>query len=98
MESETIFLNETDTKELRKELGLPLTKRLIYWNKNEGLWEKCNLTDYEILETLQPSESCIIKITLESGKQVNILSEYLSEMQKTSFLKDIGENENENAR
>ena len=28
-----IQLNENDTKELRKEIGLPVTKGVIYWSK-----------------------------------------------------------------
>lgn len=89
MASEFIPLNEKDTKELRKEIGLPVTKGLIYWYKEEG-WKQCKVFDYEIIEMYQPSGSMCMLITLESGRQVRILSDYLADMQKPSFLNEIG--------
>lgn len=87
-------LNENDTKELRKEMGLPVTKNLIYWQKESASsWEKRNVTDYEILATYEPSGSRSILIKLEDGEQIRILSDYLADMQKTTFFNDMGENE-----
>ena len=45
-----IQLNENDTKELRKEIGLPVTKGVIYWSKEvSGVWKKYNVVDYKIV-------------------------------------------------
>lgn len=92
MASEFIRLNEKDTKELRKELGLPVTKDIVYWCKDTYCtWKKLGVVDYEIVDTYEPSGSKSIVITLENGEEVRILSDYLADMQKTSFLNDIGE-------
>lgn len=88
-----IKLNDKDTKELRKEIGLPVTKGIIYWCKETSdSWKKINVVDYEIVATYEPSGSKSVVITLENGNRVRILSDYLADMQKTSFLNDIGEN------
>lgn len=93
MTAEFIKLNDNDTKELRKEIGLPVTKGLIYWYKSEThVWKQTTVTNYEVVETYEPSESKSIVITLEDGKRIRILGDYLADMQKPSFLSDIGEN------
>ena len=89
MASEFIPLNNNDTKELRKEMGLPVTKGLVYWYKEGQCWKQCNVIDYEIVEVYQPSGSRSILLTIESGRQVRILSDYLVDMQKSSFLNDV---------
>ena len=61
-----IQLNENDTKELRKEIGLPVTKGVIYWSKEvSGVWKKYNVVDYKIVASYEPSGSKSILITLE---------------------------------
>ena len=87
-----IQLNENDTKELRKEIGLPVTKGVIYWSKEvSGVWKKYNVVDYKIVASYEPSGSKSILITLENESQIRILSDYLVDMQKVSFFNDIGE-------
>lgn len=87
-----IQLNENDTKELRKEIGLPVTKGVIYWSKEvSGVWKKYNVVDYKIVASYEPSGSKSILITLENESQIRILSDYLVDMQKASFFNDIGE-------
>ena len=64
-----IQLNENDTKELRKEIGLPVTKGVIYWGKEvSGVWKKYNVVDYKIVASYEPSGSKSILITLEKWK------------------------------
>lgn len=93
MASEFIQLNDNDTKELRKEIGLPVTKDIVYWCKDTYYsWKKFSVVDYKIVATYEPSGSKSILITLENGNQVRVLSDYLADMQKSSFLSDIGEN------
>ena len=83
-----IQLNENDTKELRKEIGLPVTKGVIYWSKEvSGVWKKYNVVDYKIVASYEPSGSKSILITLENESQIRILSDYLVDMQKASLLK-----------
>lgn len=92
MASEFIQLNEIDTKKLRKEIGLPVTKGIIYWRRDTHYaWKKMDVVDYEIVATYEPSGTKSLLITLEDGSQVRILADYLADMQKTSFLNDIGE-------
>lgn len=92
MAAEFIKLNDNDTKELRKEIGLPVTKGLIYWYKDKShVWKQANVTNYEVIATYEPSGNKSIRVTLENGSQVRILGDYLADMQKTSFLSEIGE-------
>lgn len=92
MATEYKKLNNNDTRELRKEIGLPITKGLIYWYKTEDhRWRHENVTNYEVLETYQPSESKSISITLEDGTRIRILGDYFADMQRSSFLNDIDE-------
>lgn len=93
MASEYIQLNEKDTKELRKEMGLPVTKGIIYWRRDTHCaWKKMDVVDYEIVATYEPSGTKSLMITLEDGSQVRILADYLADMQKSTFLNDIGDN------
>ena len=87
--AEFMPLDDKDTKELRKELGLPMTKGLIYWYREGRSYKQCNVSSYEIVETYEPGGSKCMLITLETGKQVRILSDYLSDMQKASFLNEV---------
>lgn len=92
MATEFTKLNDNDTKELRKEIGLPVTKELIYWYKDESRsWRQTKVSNYEVVATYEPSGSKSILITLEDGSRVRILGDYLADMQKPSFLSDIGE-------
>ena len=91
MASEFTPLNDNDTKELRKELGLPVTKGLIYWYREATYsWKQTNVVNYEVVATYEPSGSKSVMITLEDGRQVRILGDYLADMQKPSFLSDVG--------
>lgn len=92
MASEFIQLNCNDTKELRKEIGIPVTKGIVYWHKDQDcMWKQFNVVNYEVVTTYEPSGSKCILITLENDERVSILSDYLADMQKPSFLNDIGE-------
>ena len=93
MASEFTQLNEIDTKKLRKEIGLPVTKGIIYWRRDTHYtWKKMNVVDYEIVATYEPSGTKSLLITLEDGSRVRILADYLADMQKTTFFNDIGDN------
>ena len=91
-------LNDLDTKELRKEIGLPITKGLIYWYKDvtNNSWKQSNICDYQIVDVYMPSGSKSLMITLEDGRKIRILADYLVEMQKATFLNDVNFETEEN--
>lgn len=79
-----------ELKVLKKELKLPTTKPLIYYKQIEYLkFEPHMVIDFEV--TKEYTESKTLKIYLENGKTVLILSDYLSEMQKSNFPKILSE-------
>ena len=95
MASEFMSLNEMDTKELRKQLGLPTTKDLRYFHRESVSWIETKVVGYEIVDTYQPSGTHSLLITLEDDSQVRILADYFVDMQKATFLSDVsGKNEN----
>lgn len=64
-------------KELRKILGLPLTKELRYVRGDF----MCKVIDFKIVDTYMPSGTHSLMITLEDGSQKRILAPYFAEMQ-----------------
>lgn len=86
---EDIFLNESDTKQLRKELGLPLTKKIKYLHKVNNVWQEENIVNYSVVDTYQPSGTKSLSIMLDSGKTIRILADYLADMQKTNFVSEM---------
>lgn len=85
MAKEFNALNENDTAELRKRLDLPITKELRYFRKEKSNWVSYNVTGYEIVDTYQPSNTPSLLVSISSGEQIRIISDYFSEMQKNDF-------------
>ena len=81
-----------DSKELRKELGLPMTKELRYYAKEKDVWIESCVLGYEIVDTYMPSGTQSLLIELEDKSLVRILADYFVDMQKTTFLSDISGN------
>lgn len=82
-------LSDIERKELNRELGLPVkdvNRPLKYYRNFGDCWKESEVKDYEIVDTLKPSESKILRIVLENGVSLNIHSDYFAEMQKPSFL------------
>lgn len=92
MAKEFNALNENDTKELRKELGLPITKQLVYWKKQNLEWVSFNVLDYEVVEVYEPSHSSSLMITIDNGEKIRILGDFFADMQKPSFVSDMEKN------
>jgi hypothetical protein len=88
MAKEFIPLNDNDTKELRKELGLPVTKQLVYWRKENLDWLSYPVSNYVVCDTYMPSNTHSLLITLESGEEIRILADFFADMQKTTFISD----------
>lgn len=89
MAREFISLSESDTRELRKSLGLPIFKTLRYMKKADAGWQEIAVMNYEIIDTYQPSETHSFVVTLVNGDKVRILQDYFIEMQKPSFVEDM---------
>ncbi len=90
MAREFIALSENDTRELRKELKLPIFKSLRYMRKKgAGEWEEFEVTDYRIVDTYQPSGTHSFLVTLKTGEEVRVLQDFFVDMQKSSFVEDM---------
>ena len=88
MDNENILQCE-DSKELRKKLELPITKDIVYWRKDGRKWTEHKVVSYKIVDVYEPSGSCSIVVILDSGEEVRILQDYLSDMQKPTFVSDV---------
>ena len=79
-------------KIVRKILGLPLTKRLVYYGKKDDPNSKVNIISYQVLEMYEITERWFtIQIHTNDNQDVFIHSGYLAEMQKPSFISDMAE-------
>lgn len=88
-----IPLCEMDTKELRKQLGLPITKDLIYYRHFGYDDEEIHkVIAYEPIFDYPESNSKTLKLTLENGENVNIHSMYLAEMQSAKSVEETNKN------
>ena len=82
-------LSDIERKELNRELGLPIkdiSKPLKYFKHIDDNWNESIVKDYEIIDTLEPSGSKILRIVLENDASLNIHADYFAEMQKPSFI------------
>ena len=89
MAREFIALDENDTKELRKELGLPITKSLRYMRQVASTWQEIVVTSYKIADTYKPSGTRSLIVSLVNGEEIRILQDFFAEMQKPSFVDDM---------
>ncbi len=89
MAREFIALSENDTKELRKELGLPIYKPLRYMKKVNAEWQEIAVKSYEVVDIYMPSGTHSLAVTLLNGDKIRIIQDYFSEMQKPSFVEDM---------
>lgn len=84
-----IVLTEEE-KELRKKLGLPVTKELRYMQHTKsGAYEEYPVTAFRIVDQYFPSETYSLMIALEDGQEIRILAPYFAQMQKPSFVDDM---------
>ncbi len=81
---------ENEEKLVRKAIGLPIKKRLVYYRDKRDADSIVNISEYKIVEMYDTTERWYtIEIYLEDGSGVRIHSGYLAEMQKTSFIADM---------
>ncbi len=74
-------------KLIRKILGLPITKALIYYKDKYDTNSVVNVKTYRIVEMYETWYT--IELSLEDGTSKAIHSGYLSDMQKPSFIADM---------
>lgn len=68
-------------RKIRKKYGLPTTIELKYYDRQYNIHKVLELKIIKKFES-----SCVFRIRLENDKTVNILSDYLVEMQKSNFI------------
>ncbi len=79
-----------EEKLVRKIIGLPIKKQLIYYRDKTNPDSVINVIEYQLVEMYDISERWYtIEITLIDGNKTKIHSGYLIEMQKPSFIADM---------
>ena len=82
-----------ENKDLRRKLGLPVTKKLRYMKRKVSGrilgWEPIEVIDFKIVDTYMPSGTNSLEVTLVDGSSVRILAPFFAHMQKPSFEKDM---------
>lgn len=81
--------DEDTTSAVKRLLGLPTTKPLVYFRRIVGGWQQYPVVNWEIIQ--EYSDSCSLKIHVEELGDINIHHVFLSEMQKPSFERDMEE-------
>ncbi len=81
---------EGEEKEMRKLLGLPIKKQLVYYKDKKSAGSIINAKAYQILEIYEITDRWFtIDLFLEDDTVIRIHSWYLAEMQKASFIEDM---------
>lgn len=79
-----------DEKLIRKAVGLPVKKQLIYYTDKRDSKSVVNIRKYQLVEMYNITERWYtVEITTEADQTVKIHSGYLIEMQKSSFIADM---------
>lgn len=96
LDSEKVYSGEAkpsdEEKNVRKAIGLPVTKELIYYQNIRDASSAVPIKTYRLCEMYQITDRWYtIEISLENGKSVKIHSDYLIQMQKPSFIADMAE-------
>ncbi len=78
----------TDSKNLRRLLGLPITKELVYMERDASGFTPYRVVSYQVVEWYNESNASL-EVALANGNSFRILGDYFSHMQKPSFEKDM---------
>ena len=79
-----------DAKLVRKAIGLPIKKQLIYYCDKRNPDSMINVKEYQLVEIFDITERWYtLEITLSDETKVRIHSSYFVEMQKPSFIEDM---------
>ncbi len=80
----------TNSENLRRLLGFPITKELRYMKRTTtGDFIPFQVENYRIVKWYTDSNAASLEVALTNGSTVRILGDYFSHMQKPSFEKDI---------
>ena len=82
---------ETDEeKDIRRALGLPIKKCLVYYKNFSDEHSKTMIKMYQVSEMYDITYPWYtLRITLQDDTKVNIHSDFLKEMQKPGFVSEI---------
>ena len=78
-----------DTKELRKQLELPVTKKLRFMRKIDGKYNEIGVIGFKIVDTYMPSGTHSLEVILADESRERILAPFFAHMQKPSFIDDM---------
>ena len=77
-------------KLVRKAVGLPVTKQLVYYTDKRDAKSVVPVTSYRVKECFETSDTWyVLDVVLNSGETVSIHSSYFIEMQRPSFIADM---------
>ena len=81
-------LSEEITEDLRRKLGLPITKKLVYYRQDATRsWQTLDITGIRIEREYSVGSS--LNIILYNEERVQIHSDFLKEMQKANFVNNM---------
>lgn len=84
-----------DEKLVRKALGLPVKKELVYYRDKNDASSKVTVEKFKIIEMYEITTPWFtLEIEPADGDCVRIHSFYFAEMQKPSFIEDMKKQEN----
>lgn len=86
--------DDKQDRDLRKLLGLPVTKALVYYKNPRDESSKMNVLEFRVVKIYEISDFwAIIEIVTDTGRNVKIYSAFLAHMQKPAFVKEFKEME-----
>ena len=87
--------NEAE-KSIRRELGLPVTKQLIYYLDKSDPNSFVDVENFKIIESFEiTAKWYMLDVTIKTGDIIRIHSSHFSEMQKPSFVADMAAQSNQ---
>ncbi|MFC4652476.1 PolC-type DNA polymerase III [Lactococcus nasutitermitis] len=82
------FDDNTITVEIRRKIGLPITKDLVYYHKdNNKNWERFDVTGLQVQQEYSVGYS--LTLTLYNNEKVRIHSDFFAQMQKVNFVTEM---------
>lgn len=83
-------------KELRKLIGLPKTKPLVYYSDKHDASSKTEVVDFWVEKVFDEDENNVwygVTVLLPDGTEKRLHSAYFAMMQKKSFIQDVERSE-----
>ena len=79
-----------EEKGVRKALGLPITKQLIYYTNKADAWSAVMVEHYQIIEIYNITDRWYtLEVTTKDGISIKMHSDYFAEMQKPNFIAEM---------